>query len=847
MALRRVRTGYMYALVLTAAFACGEGQCPSPVPSPIVTSLAAFTQINTEARLHCEFSCPNVYPTWEKRLSSNWMSIRDNNSISGYYIATNGDLYVPQADDCTAGTYRCVASIIGSPTPLYSNNVTITVLRNPVLQLCNMQSNTICVDPVQRSRNVCVTIEGNPNVNWTLDRLEGSQKETKQIKLPQPPVFAAASQLCPSQTNKTMAQLTISLDSPISISSGSYVLTANYLSGESKNLSLNINISGPDNPYPTTSSTVVLLNYSQSISIPCTVQPSALQGVGCGGLSINAGMSITWTKEGVEVPQDHSEPVYTTNTSNSSILIIQALQKHQTGQYICQASNIKGSNTFSTNVYGPPDPVLGLTFSVTLGTVTLGWKPATSSPITVIYRVYYGKVNGSQTSIITSMQTVDITELPEGNYEAYVLAIASVSSATAPSLPSTTVFFTVNPSGLSQATSITIGVSTGGVIISVILMTIGVFLLLKYYSFKKMNKSVERSWMGEDDIDHHTLAVNEYVTPITLNQSNGTSTKLQCSNRMSMFEDLDPKWEFPRELLQFSEILHDGYSTVLFKGSATGIKGDKQIDVAVKTCKEGYSEDDVKAFIADMEFLASLGSHPNIIGLLRVCTVESPMCMVLEYMCHGDLLGFLRASRGHHGLYTVFPGKREQLPSLNLTSRDIINIATKISSGMMFLETKKAVHGLLCASNVLVGTSLDIKINVGGYDLNRENFIKWMAPETLFDGTSNTLSDVWSFGVTMWELITVGGTPYAEILPFDVYSQLCGGMRLPKPMHCAQEVYDIVKICWAKVPTERPSFVVLHERLDAMTQSKMSFLDFQLYSDEAYSQFEDDSQLSTPL
>lgn len=65
--------------------------------------------------------------------------------------------------------------------------------------------------------------------------------------------------------------------------------------------------------------------------------------------------------------------------------------------------------------------------------------------------------------------------------------------------------------------------------------------------------------------------------------------------------------------------------------------------------------------------------------------------MVLEYMCHGDLLGFLRASRGHHGLYTVFPGKREQLPSLNLTSRDIINIATKISSGMMFLETKKVL------------------------------------------------------------------------------------------------------------------------------------------------------------
>ena len=316
--------------------------------------------------------------------------------------------------------------------------------------------------------------------------------------------------------------------------------------------------------------------------------------------------------------------------------------------------------------------------------------------------------------------------------------------------------------------------------------------------------------------------MNEYVTPMTLNPSNGTSTKLESANRMSMFGDVDPKWEFPREFLQLSEILHDGYATVLFKGSATGIKGgDKQIDVAVKTSKEGCSEDDIKALIADIEFLASLGPHPNIIGLLRVCTVESPICMVLEYMCHGDLLGFLRASRGHHGLYTVFPGKREQLPSLNLTSRDIINIATKISSGMMFLEKKKAVHGSLCASNVLVGTSLDIKINIGGYDLNRENNIKWMAPETLFDGTSTTLSDVWSFGITMWELVTVGGTPYAEILPFDLYSQLCGGMRLPKPMHCAQEVYDIVKMCWEKISTERLSFYGLHERLDALAQSKM--------------------------
>ena len=88
-------------------------------------------------------------------------------------------------------------------------------------------------------------------------------------------------------------------------------------------------------------------------------------------------------------------------------------------------------------------------------------------------------------------------------------------------------------------------------------------------------------------------------------------------------EDVDPKWEFPRDLLELSEILYDGFSTVLYKGTANGIKSDKAIDVAVKFCKDQASEEDVRALFADMEQLASLGSHPNIVGLLRVCTVES--------------------------------------------------------------------------------------------------------------------------------------------------------------------------------------------------------------------------------
>ena len=117
---------------------------------------------------------------------------------------------------------------------------------------------------------------------------------------------------------------------------------------------------------------------------------------------------------------------------------------------------------------------------------------------------------------------------------------------------------------------------------------------------------------------------NKYIPPAPLPVP-GTSSEMflypEQTDSVSI-DEVDPKWEYPRDLLQLSEILYDGFSTVLYKGTANGIKSDKAIDVAVKSCKDHASEDDLRALIADMELLASVGSHPNIIGLLRVCTVE---------------------------------------------------------------------------------------------------------------------------------------------------------------------------------------------------------------------------------
>ena len=95
------------------------------------------------------------------------------------------------------------------------------------------------------------------------------------------------------------------------------------------------------------------------------------------------------------------------------------------------------------------------------------------------------------------------------------------------------------------------------------------------------------------------------------------------SLRLSNDYEVDPKWEFPREALQFSEMLYEGCTTVLYRGVASGLRGDRVIDVAIKMRKAETTDDIRMALLADMEQLASLGSHPNIVGLLRVCTVES--------------------------------------------------------------------------------------------------------------------------------------------------------------------------------------------------------------------------------
>ncbi|OCT82634.1 hypothetical protein XELAEV_18025162mg [Xenopus laevis] len=292
------------------------------------------------------------------------------------------------------------------------------------------------------------------------------------------------------------------------------------------------------------------------------------------------------------------------------------------------------------------------------------------------------------------------------------------------------------------------------------------------------------------------------------------------------------------EDIKFEDVIGEGNFGQVIKAM---IKKDGQkINAAVKMLKEFASENDHRDFAGELEVLCKLGHHPNIINLLGACENRGYLYIAIEYAPYGNLLDFLRKSRV---LETDPVFAKEHGTASTLTSQQLLQFASDVAKGMQYLSEKQFIHRDLAARNVLVGENFVTKIADFGLSRGEEVYVKktmgrlpvrWMAIESLNYSVYTTKSDVWSFGVLLWEIVSLGGTPYCGMTCAELYENLPQGYRMEKPRNCDDEVYELMRQCWRDRPYERPTFSQISIQLTRMLDARKAYVNMALFENFTY-------------
>uniref|UniRef100_A0A8B9PH50 Tyrosine-protein kinase n=1 Tax=Apteryx owenii TaxID=8824 RepID=A0A8B9PH50_APTOW len=293
---------------------------------------------------------------------------------------------------------------------------------------------------------------------------------------------------------------------------------------------------------------------------------------------------------------------------------------------------------------------------------------------------------------------------------------------------------------------------------------------------------------------------------------------------------LKDKWVLNHEDVLLGERIGRGNFGEVFSGR---LRADNT-PVAVKSCRENLPPELKAKFLQEARILKQY-NHPNIVRLIGVCTQKQPIYIVMELVqgeqpppstprgrahragqppgahamlrAGGDFLSFLRSEGAH------------------LKVKELIKMTENAAAGMEYLESKHCIHRDLAARNCLVTEKNVLKISDFGMSREEEGGVyastggmkqipvKWTAPEALNYGRYTSESDVWSFGILLWEAFSLGAVPYANLSNQQMREAVEQGMRLDPPEQCPDEVYRLMQRCWEYDPRKRPSFSTLHQEL----------------------------------
>ncbi|XP_031325610.1 ephrin type-A receptor 5 isoform X3 [Camelus dromedarius] len=246
------------------------------------------------------------------------------------------------------------------------------------------------------------------------------------------------------------------------------------------------------------------------------------------------------------------------------------------------------------------------------------------------------------------------------------------------------------------------------------------------------------------------------------------------------------------------------------------LPGKRELPVAIKTLKVGYTEKQRRDFLGEASIMGQF-DHPNIIHLEGVVTKSKPVMIVTEYMENGSLDTFLKKNDGQ---FTVI---------------QLVGMLRGIAAGMKYLSDMGYVHRDLAARNILINSNLVCKVSDFGLSRVLEDDpeaayttrggkipIRWTAPEAIAFRKFTSASDVWSYGIVMWEVVSYGERPYWEMTNQDVIKAVEEGYRLPSPMDCPAALYQLMLDCWQKDRNSRPKFDEIVSMLDKLIRNPSS-------------------------
>ncbi|XP_067050795.1 ephrin type-B receptor 1-B-like isoform X2 [Acropora muricata] len=447
--------------------------------------------------------------------------------------------------------------------------------------------------------------------------------------------------------------------------------------------------------------------------------------------------------------------------------------------------------TTKGSVPGAPEDITVVYLTET-NSIILSWIVKCKNGIIQEYRIEYFSVDDSSGNkhLSTRDNKIQIGSLLAGKtlrFQVYAVNNFGIGS------PGVMTFYI--PKGKLSLAFIA-AASGGGAFVLIIIAVICLACVVRRRRFRHTAQSILEDYMRppEQGFDSNLpLDQRRYINP---------ENYLDLKELLQKFTT-----EVDRSNTKLNGLIGQGEFADVYKGSIQIPKGN--LIVAVKVLRPGSNEKNQKDFLSEASIMGQF-NHPNVIRLVGVVTQSCPMMILTEFLESGSLDHFLKTRKG------------------KLKTIHLLEMARGVACGMVYLSEMNFIHRDLAARNILVGENLSCKVS--DFGLSRELAddnpdseyvtqggkiaVRWTAPEALQSRKFSSASDVWSYGVLVWEIMSFSDRPYWEWNNYNVMNRVENGYRLPSPINCPKLVHNLMLNCWESDKTKRPTFADIVGSID---------------------------------